>query len=72
MLGGSRHGADLAAALTGGGGAAMSLNMDYSVKWLVGSVITLVVLAAIGAVVVVREAVKILMPVLMFVDSVGR
>lgn len=50
----------------------MSLNMDYSVKWLVGSVITLVALAAIGAVVVVREAVKILMPVLMFVDSVGR
>lgn len=50
----------------------MRLNIDYSVKWLVGSVITLVVLAAIGAVVVVREAVKILMPVLMFVDSVGR
>ena len=72
MLGGSRHGADLAAALIGGDGVAMRLNMDYSVKWLVGSVITLVVLAAIGAVVVVREAVKILMPVLMFVDSVGR
>ena len=72
MLGGSRHGADLAAALTGGDGAAMRLNMDYSVKWLVGSVITLVALAVIGAVVVVREAVKILMPVLMFVDSVGR
>ena len=72
MLGGSRHGADLAAALTGGDGAAMRLNMDYSVKWLVGSVITLVALAVIGAVVVVRETVKILMPVLMFVDSVGR
>lgn len=72
MLGGGRHGADLAAALIGGGGVAMRLNIDYSVKWLVGSVITLVVLAAIGAVVVVREAVKILMPVLMFVDSVGR
>ena len=72
MLGGSRHGADLAAALNGGYGVAMRLNMDYSVKWLVGSVITLVALAVIGAVVVVRETVKILMPVLMFVDSVGR
>ena len=72
MLGGSRHGADLAAALTGGDGAAMRLNMDYSVKWLVGSVITLVVLAAIGAVVVAREAVKILVPILVFIDTMGR
>ena len=72
MLGGSRHGADLAAALIGGDGVAMRLNMDYSVKWLVGSVITLVVLAAIGAVVVAREAVKILMPIWVFIDTMGR
>ena len=72
MLGGSRHGADLAAALIGGGGAAMRLNMDYSVKWLVGSLITLVVLAAIGAVVVAREAVRILMPVMLWLDAAGR
>ena len=72
MLGGSRHGADLAAALIGGDGVAMRLNMDYSVKWLVGSVITLVVLAAIGAVVAAREAVKILMPIWVFIDTIGR
>ena len=72
MLGGSRHGADLAAALIGGDGVAMRLNMDYSVKWLVGSVITLVVLAAIGAVVAAREAVKILMPIWVFIDTMGR
>lgn len=72
MLGGSRHGADLAAALIGGDGVAMRLNMDYSVKWLVGSVITLVVLAAIGAVAVAREAVKILMPIWVFIDTIGR
>ena len=72
MLGGSRHGADLAAALIGGDGVAMRLNMDYSVKWLVGSVITLVVLAAIGAVAVAREAVKILMPIWVFIDTMGR
>ena len=72
MLGGSRHGADLAAALIGGDGVAMRLNMDYSVKWLVGSVITLVALAAIGAVVVAREAVKILMPIWVFIDTMGR
>ena len=50
----------------------MRLNMDYSVKWLVGSVITLVVLAAIGAVVAAREAVKILMPIWVFIDTMGR
>ena len=50
----------------------MRLNMDYSVKWLVGSVITLVVLAAIGAVAVAREAVKILMSIWVFIDTMGR
>lgn len=72
MLGGSRHGADLAAALIGGDGAAMRLNMDYSVKWLVGSMVALIVLAAIGAVAVAREAIRILMPVMIMLDAVGR
>lgn len=50
----------------------MRLNMGYSVKWFVGSVITLVVLAVIGAVAVAREVVKFLIPALVFIDSAGR
>ena len=50
----------------------MRLNMEYSVNWLVGSVITLVVLAVIGAVVVARETIRLLMPVMIWLDAAGR
>jgi len=50
----------------------MRLNMDYSVKWLVGSVVAMVVLAVIGAVAVIREAIRILMPIIIWLDAAGR
>lgn len=39
---------------------------------IIGSALVLAVLAAVGTVVVVRELVRLMMPVWVFIDSVGR
>lgn len=43
-----------------------------NIKGLAGCVFVLGVLAAVGAVVVLREVVKILMPVMLWLDQMGR
>ena len=43
-----------------------------NIKGLAGCVFVLGVLAAVGAVVVLREAVKILMPIIIWLDAAGR
>ena len=39
---------------------------------IIGSFAVLAVLAAVGTIVVVRELVRLMMPVWIFIDSVGR
>ena len=69
MLGGSRHGADLAAALTGGGGAAMN-DDQYgaprdSGNGILGCAILLVIFGGLGVIWAIEYVARKLLPFMM-------